>query len=179
MPPSGATVSKLLGLLYEASASPGHWPGFLSYLCESTASGSSYFLLLDSQGQCNLNLNHGFDPQWTRAYMTHFHQHDLVLRGYLAAKRAHGEWIGTRQSVIPDHDYLRSYIHNEFTKPQGKLFSCAAALQGLDGGVDGGLGLMRSYGERPFSKRTVTLLTMLAPHLRQALNTHRMLSISR
>ena len=111
--------------------------------------------------------------------MTHFHKHDLVLSRYLAAKRLHGEWIGTRQSVVPDRDYLRSYIHNEFTKPQGKLFSCAAALRGLDSGVDGGLGLMRSYGEKPFGKETVTLLTMLAPHLKQALNTHRMLSVSR
>jgi uncharacterized protein (DUF2236 family) len=39
--------------------------------------------------------------------------------------------------------------------------------------------MMRSAGKRPFGKETVTLLTMLAPHLKQALNTHRMLTVSR
>lgn len=178
MPPSGATVSRLLGLLYEASASTRPWSTFLAALGNSTGSAASYFLILDPQGKCNVNLNQGFDPAWTHAYMTHFNQHDVVLSRYLAAKRLHGEWIGTRESVIPAEEYFRSYIHNEFTKPQGKRYSCAAALGGLDGILDGGLGLMRGPADKPFGKETVTLLTMLAPHLKQALNTHRALGLA-
>jgi DNA-binding CsgD family transcriptional regulator len=81
--------------------------------------------------------------------------------------------------VIPEQDYLHTYIYNEFTRPQAKLHLCAAALGGLDGVLDGGIAMMRSAGKRPFGKETVTLLTMLAPHLKQALNTHRMLTVSR
>jgi len=179
MSPSGETVSRLLGLLYEASASPGHWAGFLSAIADLTSSPSAYFLLIDSHGQCNLNLNHGYDPCWTHAYMTHFHNHDVVLNRYVANKRLRGEWIGTRDSVMPQEDYLHSYIHNEFTKPQGKLHLCAVALGGLEGGLEGGLGMMRAPADKPYGKETVALLTLLAPHLKQALNTYRELGLSR
>ncbi len=177
--PSGETVSKLLGLLYEASASTGSWSGFLSAISEYTQSESSYFLLVDAQGRSNFNLNHGFDPEWTRAYMTHFHSHDMVLKRFVAARRLHGEWVGTRYSVIPKQDYLDSYFYNEFTRPQHKLPLCAVALGGLEGGLEGGLGLMRSESEDPYSQETVALITMLAPHLRQALNMHRALALAR
>ena len=177
--PSGETVSKLLGLLYEASASTGNWSGFLSAISEYTGSESSYFLLVDTQGRCNFNLNHGFDPQWTRAYMTHFHSHDQVLKRFVAARQRHGEWIGTRFSVISREDYLKTYFYNEFTRPQHKLPLCAVALGGLDGGLEGGLGMMRSEKEEPYPKEAVALFTMLAPHLRQALNTHRALALAR
>jgi DNA-binding CsgD family transcriptional regulator/PAS domain-containing protein len=179
MPPSGEIISKLLGLLYEASASTDPWSAFLAAMSESTGSESCYFLLIDSHGKCNLNLNYGYDPQWVRAYKTHFHEHDVVQSRFAAAKRLHGEWIGTRHSVMPEQDYLRTYIYNEFNRPQNKLHLCAVAVGGLDGGLDGGLGMMRSAAEKPFGKETVALMTMLAPHLRQALNTHRALGLAR
>lgn len=179
MPPSGETVARLLGLLYEASASTGTWSGFLSEIAQHTASESSYFLLVDGHGRCNFNLNHGFDPAWTRAYIAHFQHHDIVFNRFVALKRLHGEWTGTRFSVIPKQDYLDSYFYNEFTRPQRKLPMCAVALGGLEGDLEGGLGLMRAQQDEPYDKETVALVGMLAPHLRQALNTHRALAQAR
>ncbi len=121
MPLSAESVSSLLGLLYEASASPERWPGFLSALKVSAQADAAYFVLVDPHGGCDLSLQSGFDPVWKRAYTEHFHQHDIVLRGFLAAKRVHGQWVGTRNSVIPEANYFGSTIFNEFVKPQGKL----------------------------------------------------------
>jgi DNA-binding CsgD family transcriptional regulator/PAS domain-containing protein len=111
--------------------------------------------------------------------MAHFHEHDVVLNRFVAARRLHGEWIGTRHSVMPEQDYYQTYIYNEFTKPQGKLHLCAAALGGLDGALEGGLGMMRAHSDKPYGKETVALMTMLTPHLKQALNTHRALGQAR
>ena len=47
MPTSAKTVSTLLGLLYEASASPAQWPGFLLRERDWDRS-ASYFVLVDA-----------------------------------------------------------------------------------------------------------------------------------
>ncbi len=179
MPPSGETISKLLGLLYEASAAADSWSAFLSALGQATDSQALWFLLIDSHGQCNAKLSIGYDLQWTRNYMAHFCQHDEVLRRFAEAQQKHGDWIGTRDTVMPEKEYLRTYIYNEFTRPQDKLHLCVAALGGLDGMVHGGIAMMRAPAARSYGKETVKLMTMLAPHVRRALNTHRALGQSR
>lgn len=176
---SAETVSRLLGLLYEASASTGAWSGFLSEMAAYTESESSYFLLVDTHGRCNFNLTYGFDPWWARLYQSYFCRHDTVFNRFVAAKRLHGEWAGTRFSVIPRQDYLKSHLYNGFTRPQRKLPMCMVALGGLEGGLEGGLGLMRPQEYEPYGKETVELIGLLAPHLRQALNTHRLLAQAR
>ena len=74
---------------------------------------------------------------------------------------------------------FQSCIYNEFIRPQGQLHLCAAALGGLDGELNGGLGMLRNEDDKPFSRETVALMAMLAPHLKRALNTHRTLSEAR
>jgi DNA-binding CsgD family transcriptional regulator/PAS domain-containing protein len=176
---SSETVSNLLGLLYEASASPEQWPIFLDALSVSARADSAYFVLVDPEGICNFTLNPGFDPAFQRAYSEYFYRHDVLLDRFVAAQQQYGDWIGTSQSVISDREYFRSPIYNDCIKPQGQLYHCAAALGGLDGGLEGGLGMQRSPRAAPFSDATVALLALLAPHLKRALNTHRALSQAR
>jgi DNA-binding CsgD family transcriptional regulator len=176
---SAEAVSSLLGLLYEASASPEQWPTFFAALSECAQVKASYFVLVDAEDRCRLALNPGFDPSWGRSYTEFFHRRDILLHRFVAAKQAHGDWIGTSQSVISDQEYRSSPFYNEYLRPQGLLHHCAAALGGLDGSIQGGVGMLRDPREQPFDKDTVTLLTMLAPHLKRALNTQHALSLER
>jgi GAF domain-containing protein len=103
----------------------------------------------------------------------------VLLQRFVAAEQAHGEWIGTTQTVNPNPEYYRSVLDNEYVKPQGQLHHCGAALGGLDGGVEGGLSINRTIQEGSFSADEVALLAMLTPHLKRALNMPRALSRER
>ena len=179
MLPSGETVSSLLGLLYEASASPERWPGFLGALQEFAHAEAVAFVLVDPESRCSFVVNPGFDPNCQRTYSEYFSRHDVLFKRSVAASRLHGGWIGTNRSVISDAEYHRSQVFNDFTKPMGLVHQVAATLEGLDGGLEGGLTMHRKAQSGPFGAETVALLSMLAPHLKRALNTHRVLSLAR
>jgi DNA-binding CsgD family transcriptional regulator/PAS domain-containing protein len=179
MQPSAETVSSLLGLLYESAASPEHWPGFLRAVSQLTGSSTSYFVLVAPGQLPDFSLNYGFDPGWQSAYIEHFHAHDVLLKRFIAAKQVHGQWIGTGASVISDPEFQGTVFYNDFVRPQGQFHHCAVALGELDGQTDGGMGMQRSPRDAPFGQETVALLSLLAPHLRRALNTHRALSQAR
>ena len=179
MPLSAEAVSSLLGLLYEASTSPEQWPSFFTALSECAQAKASYFVLVDPSDRCSLTVNPGFDPSWQHSYREFFHRHDILLQRFVAAQKAHGDWVGTSQSVISDQEYRNSSIYNEYLRPQGLFHHCAAVLGGLDGGIEGGFGMMRAPRERPFEEDTVGLLAMLAPHLKRALNTQHALNLER
>jgi DNA-binding CsgD family transcriptional regulator len=140
---------------------------------------SSFFVLVDSEGQCSFSHDGGFDPTSHRAYEEHYHRHDVLLERFVGAKRKLGDWIGTSQSVISDREFGNSAFYKDFIKPQGLWHQCAAALGGLDGGIEGGIGMMRAPGCAPFDKESVALLAMLAPHVKRALNTQHALGQER
>jgi len=173
---SAETVSSLLGSLYEAAAAPEHWPGFFTELSACAQAQASYLVLVDPGGHCDIALNPGFDPAWQSAYSEYFYRKDILLDRFVALKNAHGDWIGTSQSAVSDQEYRGSSLYNEHIKPQGLLHHCAAVLGGLDGGIEGGLGMLRAPRSKPFADETIALLALLAPHLKRALNTHRAVS---
>lgn len=175
---SAETVSRLLGLLYEAAASPGCWPDFLDAVRQATNSDKAYFVLADPERHCDFSLQLGFDPFWQAAYLEYYHTHDLLYDGLVKAREKHGEWTGTISSVVPLETYKSSIIYNEFVKPQakGNWDWCGVAVGGLDGGMNGGLGIQRTGARKPFDAETVELLAILSPHLHRALATHSTLS---
>jgi DNA-binding CsgD family transcriptional regulator len=179
MSPSAKDLSALLGPLYEAAASPELWPQFFEVLRTYINTNKAFFLLIDPENCCDIHLSYGMDSAWQRAYVDHYQQHDVLLNRFVAAKQGYGEWIGTTQSVISDGEYHRSILYNDFAKPQGQFHHCAAALAGLDGGIEGGIAINRTRQEGPFNAEEIALLAMLAPHLKRALNMHRTLSMER
>jgi hypothetical protein len=114
------------------------------------------------------------DPAAQRAYLEHYYLFDVLSQRFMAAKQAHGEWVGTSQSVIPDREYQRSVIFNELAKPQGMCHQCGVSFEGLDGGAEGGLSIYRHVSKKPFDPESIELLAMLTPHFKRALNIHRL-----
>lgn len=178
MGPSAETVSRLLGLLYEAAASPSCWSGFLDAVRQATNSDKAYFVLADPQHHCDFSLQLGFDPFWQAAYLEYYHQYDLLYEGCVKARERHGEWTGTLPSVVSVEIYKSSLIYNEFVVPQanGNWDWCCVAMGGQEAGVDGGLAIQRTTAQKQFDAETVELLAILSPHLQRAFATHKTLS---
>ncbi len=179
MPPSAKTVSTLLGLLYEASASPEHWSVFLAALVESSHAETAAFVLVDTEDRGVFFADPGFDPKWERAYTDHYRRYDELFERFVAASRVHGGWVGTNESLFANADLHRTLIFNEFVRPMGMTHQFGATMVGLDGGMEGGVTLLRPAAPGAFGREAVSLLTLLAPHLKRALNTHRALSQAR
>jgi DNA-binding CsgD family transcriptional regulator/PAS domain-containing protein len=175
--PTAETISRLLGLLYEAAASPGCWPEFLDAVRRTTNSDKAYFVLADPQHHCDFSLQLGFDPFWQAAYLEYYHQYDLLYEGCVKARQKHGEWTGTISSVVPIETYKSSLIYNEFVKPQanGNWDWCCVAVGGSEVEVDGGLAIQRTTAQKQFDAETVELLAILSPHVHRAFATHRTL----
>ncbi|MGB8261347.1 MAG: hypothetical protein WCE75_13390, partial [Terracidiphilus sp.] len=176
MPLSAEALSELLGTLYEAAASPERWPVFLSALDRAGGADASLLVTVSPEGEIHSILSDGFDPSAAGAYRRHYCRHDELLSRFIAARQLHGEWIGTRQSVMPEAEFERSTIYNEFARPLGLKHQCGAMLGGLDGGVEAGVALEGAADRAGFGEDTIRLLAMLAPHVKRALTTHRTLS---
>lgn len=174
---SASLLSSLLGELYEAAASPEHWPVFLERVRQQVDASCIYMILSDPRRRCDLSLQLGIDPALAELYVREFAMDDPLLEGYVAAqRRAGGDWIGTRESVLPDDVYFGCSGYQEILVPQRDLHVCAAGLSNLPDGLVGGLTVRRSRTQKNFDAETVALISALAPHVKRALVLHQRLT---
>jgi DNA-binding CsgD family transcriptional regulator len=179
MQPSSATVTRLLGRLYDAAAAPELWPEFLQDLRLTANADMAYVLAVDSDHGCDLSIQQGFEDSAVAKYQQYFVGKDLILSGFLHAKAQSGDWIGDSQSVIPSEDLRRSEIFNDFMKPNGVAHQCGATLSGLRSGQEAGICMMRSENAGAFEQETIALLAILAPHVKRAVKLHQTLDMAR
>ncbi len=166
-------ISRLLGLLYEAGASPQRWPEFLNEVREAFESEAAFFILVDPAQRCDFSLSIGIDPAWQKSYAEYYHRNDAVYDRIIAARGPLSDWSGSVFSNFSEAEFRGLEVYNDWVKPQGFYDQCAIALGGLEGGLDGGLGFLRARGAEHFGPEAVSLLSILGPHLTRALNLHR------
>ena len=169
------SLSAILDLLYEAAADPDRWPDFLNIFCAHAQATRAYFLLQDSDTHRDFSVQIGFTEEEQRDYVAHYAQHDILFQRIVEAQqRAGGDWICERSALVPESEYRKSVIFNEFILPAGPTHVAAAALSGLPG-MAGGIGIQRPQTHEPFGQETLSLITIIAPHLKRAIGFHRML----
>jgi DNA-binding CsgD family transcriptional regulator len=167
-------ISAFLSDLYEAAVTPEHWQAFLTRLRDVSGSSKAYFLLVDPQQRCDLSLQSGCDDSFASEYAAQWSHQDIVLDSFVAAQqRSGGDWVGDRESVLDDRAFLRSPIYNEFIRAQGDRDVCAAALGAMPDGLQGGFAMRRAIGTPDYGSEVVTLLAVLAPHMKRAIGLHR------
>jgi DNA-binding CsgD family transcriptional regulator len=173
----GSLVSGLLGDLYEAAGSSEHWPIFLAHLQRVTQASRAYMLFSDAERRCDLSLQIGIDPTLAELYAREFATNDPVREGFVEAfRRTGGDWIGSRESVLPDDKFFSSAGYHEVLAPQGDQHLCAAGLNRLPGELICGVTLRREAIQQPFEPEVIALLSVLAPHLKRALILHHRLT---
>jgi DNA-binding CsgD family transcriptional regulator len=175
MPLSAEVVSRLVGTIYEAAASPALWLTFIEQV-KAAGEADKAFLLLNTSGPYDFSIHSGCDERSLRAYEAHFFERDVLVRGYVGRVVQHGEWVGDDRSVIRRADLLASELFNDFMTPNGDAHQCGNAMGGMAYGGSAGLSLLRSAARGEFGEETVGLVAMLTPHIKRALELHRSLS---
>ena len=163
----------MLGLLYEAGASPQRWPEFLDEVREAFESEAAFFILVDPAQRCDFSLTIGIDPARQRSYAEHFHRNDTVYDRIIAARGEKSDWSGSVFSNFSESEYQSLEVYQDWGKLLGFYDHCAFVMGGLEGGLVGGLGVLRARGAEHFGPEAVSLLSILGPHLTRALNLHR------
>lgn len=178
MEPNTATVTRLLGRLYDAAASPERWPEFLLDLRQTGSADKVYVLAVGPSSQVDLSIQLGFDTAALANY-PYFAKDDPILHAFEDAQAIHGDWIGNSQSVLPDNQLHRSELFNDFMKPNGVTHHCGATLSGLAPDTTAGICMMRPEAGGVFEPDTIALLAILAPHVKRALALHKTLQTAR
>jgi DNA-binding CsgD family transcriptional regulator len=179
MEPTTVTVTRLLGGLYDAAATPELWPEFLQDLRQTGNADKAYVLAVGPDSRVDLSIQLGFDATALADYARHFVNADPILDGFEDAQAVHGDWIGNSESVLPDNQLHRSELFNDFMKPNGVAYHCGATLSGLAPGTVAGICMLRTEHAGIFEPEMIALLTILAPHVKRALTLHKTLQVAR
>lgn len=108
----------------------------------------------------------GVSPEALRQY-GHFAQHDLWAQGYIEQGLNGRARIGSH--MVDDSVLLRSYIYNEYLRPQVDSRFIAGAVLALEGGSHTVIGVHRPHGAADFSPEEAALLDRLLPHVQRAM----------
>jgi DNA-binding CsgD family transcriptional regulator len=179
MEPNTATVTRLLGRLYDAAASPERWPEFLQDFRQTGNADMAYVLAVSPDNRSDLSIQFGFDDAAIDSYQRYFVNRDPILSGFQDAMAKYGDWIGSSESVVANNQLRRSELFNDFMQPLGMAHHCGATLSGLEEGTTAGICMMRSDGAGAFDAEAIALLAILEPHVKRALALHKTLQTAR
>ncbi|WP_428672820.1 helix-turn-helix transcriptional regulator [Reyranella sp.] len=113
----------------------------------------------------------GLTPDHIRQY-GHFAPHDLWASGYLK-QGLNGTRIGSH--IVDDRVLVKSYIYNEYLRPQVDSRYVAGAVLPLDGGHHAVFGVHRPHGATDFSLQEAARLDRLLPHVQRSMEVRRRL----
>jgi hypothetical protein len=175
---SAKRLSSLLQTLYEATNQPQLFPEFLSALSSELLADKAYFILFDSEARCNLSLQFEFDESTSREYTEYYSKRDLLVMSLFEKLKSNREWVGTNRSLTSDSEFLSSELFNDFSRPNGQWYICAAGLDLSGSGLQEALGVSRPPEAKEFDEEAIELLAVLAPHMRQSLMLYKSLADS-
>lgn len=164
-------VSQLIGQLYGAAADPARWEVFLESMMHAMG-GTASSIIVHGDEQAGVGrhtVSKGIRDEYARAYEEYYSSKNIVLEASLAIDPLN--YIGTLQSCIDLGVYRRSEIYNDYARPQNLYYQCCALLS-RNGGSAAAISFMRPERDGTFGEDHVQLLTLLAPHMRQAFHIH-------
>ncbi|MGA7156577.1 MAG: hypothetical protein WBY53_07010 [Acidobacteriaceae bacterium] len=179
MQPTTDTITRLVGRIYDAAASPALWPEFLQDMRETANADMAYVLAVDAGQRCDLSIRLGFDESTIDDYQRHYLSNDTILNAFIKAKGEDGGGVVKTDYFIPTAQLPCSKIFNDFIAHDGVAHHCAATFSELKLGSDAGVCLMRTEHRGRFPEETVALLAILAPHIKRAINLHQSLETAR
>lgn len=97
----------------------------------------------------------------------HFAQHDLWASGYIEQGLSGRARIGSH--LVDDAVLLRSYIYNEYLRPQADSRYVAGSVLALEGGNHAVIGVHRPHGAEDFTLQEAARLDRLLPHVQRSL----------
>jgi DNA-binding NarL/FixJ family response regulator/PAS domain-containing protein len=164
------TLTRLVGLVYEAACDSTQWTTFMKELQRVLGTPWCFFYLHDlSRQEVDIHLEIGFDPAFVESYEAHYAAKNptLTYRPHLLQPgRVH-----STEALCPEQVFLQTEFHNEWALPQ-------RLGQGLAGTVlrtpmlVGLFGVLWQLGAKPATRENIALLRALMPHLQRAVRVH-------
>lgn len=163
---------ELVDALYDAALGHDSWEQighrFRDYLGGKTLMLSTHD---PTHSAADVVLTQGLTPRQVLDYRT-FAAHDLWALGALK-RRIFGKALTSTQ-LVDDTVFLRSFIYNEWLRPDVDARYVVGALLPLNGGGQsrgghGAVGVHRPHDARDFTLEDAERLNRLLPHLRRAL----------
>jgi DNA-binding CsgD family transcriptional regulator len=169
MLPSSETLSKLLGIAYDAAADPTLWDSFLEELAIGTGA-TSAGLLMHDYGNSSYRLSSSWrvDPESLRLYGEHYHALDVWAR---AAVEKRPGYVCTSQSLCPQPVVRISEIYSDFMVEAGIEHGMFGLLENSKSRL-ASVSLYRDKSCPEFTETDLKILELLTPHVQRAFKLH-------
>jgi len=159
-------VLSLVGQVYDATADPSHWVGFLSRMRDLT--GSS-LVLIDShsgvppRGEFSWSVR--FDSEYEGSYQKYYGS----INPFVKAKPhlVKSGFVGSSQMACPDDVLSKTEYYNDWMCPQHLFYGMAGFIHKDDRQMTT-LGFHRSKEPGPYEDEHIRLVKALMPHLQHA-----------
>jgi len=168
-----ATLSGLLGLVYEAACDCAAWPAFLAALIRATQSRTALIhLRLPAPGDAGCAFAPPCDDALLNAYSERYCSTDPWLK---AAERFPSSAVFVGRDLVPHRELVETDFYKHWLRPNG-LDDFLGSVIRRPGEPDCVLSLYRSGGTGPFHGSHQALLQALVPHVARAVAVQRRLA---
>ncbi len=163
------SLSRLVGLAYEAGVDPVKWPAFLEELVRSTNARSTVLVYQpDRAAPVSFLESYGMEPHWMAQHAAYYSSVDRTIESLIE--------IGSRTMVsdttpfVNRKAFLRSIGQehfNDWARPQG-IHHCAGVLLDAGNPYGSAFTVQRSAAQGPFTESDLRDLDLLIPHVQRA-----------
>jgi DNA-binding CsgD family transcriptional regulator len=161
-----ASLSGLIGEIYDATLDPPLWPGVLKRISRFLGSSAAALECKGARGTAVtvFHQDGGIEPSMTQLYNDKYGKLDpCAFDHYIAAV---GEPRATAD-IMPYEQFLRSRIYRELIKPHGLVDGMTTALDKSAQGV-ASVSIFRHARDGVFDQASRRRMRLIAPHLRRA-----------
>ncbi len=164
-----ASLTRLVGLAYEAGVDPGKWPNFLEELVRSADARSTVLVYQpDREAPVSFLESHGMEPHWLAQYDAHYSSVDRTIESLIEIGRR--TMVSDTTPFTNHKSFVRSIGQehfNDWARPQG-IHHCAGVLLDAGNPYGSAFTLQRSAGQGPFTESDLREIDLLIPHLQRA-----------
>jgi DNA-binding CsgD family transcriptional regulator len=166
---SNAEFSSVVGTIYDCALDPGQWPNAIREVCEATSSLAGVIGVSDlTTGASRLQQHWNFDTAWLDR-MVH---HGPEIAAMLASvpnlhTRALDEPVVARRDFDPDVWQTSSY-YRDWLQPQGIIDAINLTVLRQKNQI-GSFALSRHESAGAIQEDDITVVRLLAPHIRRAI----------
>jgi DNA-binding CsgD family transcriptional regulator len=167
--------SELLQILYAAPLDAVQWERFLTLLTQYTGGRFGVFICADSGRGLSVHAYGGeIDAATIELYNQRFAGTDPFRLGLICQDRA-GVFAG--DDVVPPATFLQTSLYRDGLQPLGVRYVTLIPLT-LSVRRFEAVSIWRPPEDGPMNEDSIALLELLLPHLRQALEIHRILNVT-
>jgi DNA-binding CsgD family transcriptional regulator len=163
-----AAVMDLIARVYDAALDEQLWPTVAPKIA-STFEATSTALFTSNRRHEEVNLlsmTENFSAAALRAYEEYYAQRDVWFE---RAENVNPSTLFTNIDLMPDEEFEKTEIYNDFCRPNGGFFYIAGSLFFLGTDAVAALGIHRPRALGPFEGESKAAIGLFLPHLHRAL----------